>query len=66
MTVTQFKSLSEFFNKIAAAWFTAGVISQFFIRPKDITEFLIFAIIALGMSIFSLSLSVRLVKGVNI
>lgn len=66
MAAAQFKSLSEFFNKIAAAWFTAGIISPFFIKPSNITEFSLFAVIALGMSIFSLSLSIYLVKGARI
>jgi len=31
----QLKSLSEFANTVAAAWFTAGVISPFFTKPKS-------------------------------
>jgi len=31
---SQLKALSDFLNTIAAAWFSAGVISPLFIKPE--------------------------------
>lgn len=39
-TWDQRKSLSEFANMVAAAWFTAGVITPFFTKPKTTIELL--------------------------
>lgn len=65
LTASQLKALSEFLNTIAAAWFTAGVISPFFLKPEDFSRALIlgFAAVALAATFLSFSLSiVRRVK----
>jgi hypothetical protein len=49
---SQLKALSEFLNTIAAAWFSAGVISPFFIKPESLLR-----AILLGFSAFVLALS---------
>lgn len=49
---TQRKALSEFLNTVAAAWFSAGVISPFFIKPESL-----FRVVLLGVFAFVLALS---------
>ena len=61
----QLKSLSEFANTIAAAWFTAGIISPFFTRPKTLLEVLTFVVVGLLMAGVTLRWSLSLLKGVN-
>lgn len=58
----QRKSLSEFFNTIAAAWFTAGIISPFFTKPKTLPELLLFVILGIFMTWLSLKLSLKLIN----
>ncbi len=36
----QLKTLSEFFVNSAVAWFAAGIISPFFLRPRAVLELL--------------------------
>jgi hypothetical protein len=48
--------LSEFFTNLAVAWFSAGVISPFFIKPKPI-DFLIFSAIGILNTMFSLQIA---------
>lgn len=62
---TQLKSLSEFANTIAAAWFTAGVISPFFTKPKTFFEVIIFVAVGLLMAGATLRWSLSLLKGAN-
>jgi len=59
---SQRKSLSEFSNTVAAAWFSAGVVTPFFIKPKTIFEALLFPIIGIGIALTMLWLSLSLVK----
>lgn len=66
LSLGQLRSLSDFFNTMAVAWFTAGIISPFFFKPGNFTEFILLASIALGMTVTSLSLSLHLAKGVKI
>lgn len=61
----QLKGLSEFANKIAAAWFTAGIISPFFIRPESFFEVLRFILVGLLMAGATLGWSLSLLKGVK-
>ena len=66
LTLSQLKVLSEFFNTIAAAWFSAGVISPFFIKPESVTKTIAFGTVAIILSIMLLILSLRLVKRIKI
>ena len=62
---SQLKGLSEFLNTIAAAWFTAGVISQFFIKIEDTTRAItlgFFAVCSAGVFLWA---SISLLKGVK-
>jgi len=61
----QLKALSEFANTIAAAWFTAGVISPFFTRPKSFYEVSIFVAVGLLMAGTTLKWSLSLLKGAS-
>lgn len=62
LTFAQRKSLSEFANTVAAAWFTAGIISPFFTKPKSLQELLSFVIVGLLMTWATLRWSLTLVK----
>lgn len=62
----QLKALSEFLNTIAAAWFTAGVISPLFIKPENLTKALVLAATAILMTGFFLTWSLTLVKTVKL
>lgn len=61
----QRKALSEFANTIAAAWFTAGVISPFFTKPKSLLELISFIVVGLLMSWATLRWSLSLLEGVK-
>jgi len=63
---SQLKALSEFLNTIAAAWFSAGVISPLFIKPENLIKALILAGIAIVMTIFLLAWSLSLLRRVKI
>ncbi|PJE67453.1 hypothetical protein COU95_02405 [Candidatus Shapirobacteria bacterium CG10_big_fil_rev_8_21_14_0_10_40_9] len=58
----QLKALSEFANMIAAAWFSAGVISPFFTKPESFSEVLKFLSVGLVMAWATLSWSLTLLK----
>ncbi|MBI5619465.1 hypothetical protein HY950_00705 [Candidatus Gottesmanbacteria bacterium] len=53
----QRKSLSEFSNTVAAAWFTAGVISPLFTKAKSLEEVAVFLFSGLFMTGVMLRLS---------
>ena len=62
---SQLKGLSEFMNTVAAAWFSTGIISPFFIRIEDITRVAILAMFSLTSAGIFLLISIRLLKGVK-
>lgn len=61
----QLKSLSEFGNTVAAAWFTAGVISPIFTKPKSLPELATFLLVSLLMTWATLRWSLHLLEGVK-
>lgn len=61
----QLKSLSDFANTVAAAWFTGGVISPFFSKPESLEKLFLFLLVGLLMTWATLRLSLFLVKGVK-
>ena len=60
----QLKALSDFFNKIAAAWFTGGVITPLFAEVPQISRFTLF-VLGLGFSYTFLRLSLTTAKEVD-
>lgn len=62
----QLKALSDFANMVAAAWFSAGVISPFFAKPESMLDALRFPIVGLFMTWISLSWSLTLVKDIKL
>mgnify|MGYP001612806397 CR=1 FL=1 len=58
----QRKALSDFADMIAAAWFTAGIISPFFTKPKSAGEIIIFLLTGLLMTWVSLRWSLSLLE----
>ena len=61
----QLKALSDFANTVAAAWFTAGVISPFFVKPESLIQLFAFPIIGILMTWVTLSWSISLLKEKN-
>ncbi|OGD83968.1 hypothetical protein A3J17_01895 [Candidatus Curtissbacteria bacterium RIFCSPLOWO2_02_FULL_40_11] len=66
LTSYQLKALSEFFNTVAAAWFSAGVISPLFIKPQSLLNIIVIIGIALVMTTSFLYVSLFLVKTLKI
>lgn len=62
----QRKALSEFANTVAAAWFSAGVISPFFTKPKSLIDLLSFILVGLTMTWATLRWSLSLVKEIKL
>ena len=61
----QLKALSDFANTIAAAWFSAGVISPVFTKPRLLVELLVFVLVGLLMTWATLRWSLFLIKDLN-
>lgn len=66
LTHAQLKTLSEFASTVAAAWFTAGIISPFFIKPQSLFEIITYPVIGLLMTWVTLSWSLMLVKDIKL
>jgi hypothetical protein len=62
---SQLKALSDFANMLAAAWFTAGIISPFFTKPISLLESTAFAALGILMTTITLRWSLSLLKGVD-
>ena len=62
----QRKALSDFANTIAAAWFTAGVISPFFTNSEMPLAVLKFPLLGLLMTWATLRWSLSLLEGVKL
>lgn len=60
----QIKGLSDFLNTVAAAWFSAGVISPLFANTESIVKTLFLSGIEISMALFFLSLSLLLLRRV--
>ena len=60
----QLKVVSEFFNTIAAAWFTGGIVAPFFTK-SSLSEKLLFFAAGFTFSYVFLSFAILLVKGVK-
>lgn len=58
----QIKSLSEFFNSLAVAWFTAGIITPFFLNSESSSIILLFVSSGITGSAFFLFISLLLLK----
>ena len=60
----QLKALSEFFNTIATAWFSGGVIAPFFAKV-GLLEKLIFFVFGAGFAYVFLSISLFFAQEIN-
>lgn len=58
----QLKTLSEFLNMVAVAWFTGGIVSPIFADPSQVKSFVV---LAMFETLLFLIGSVYLVKGYN-
>jgi len=57
------KSLQRILTNLAVAWFSAGVISPFFTKPKSLVDILFLAIFGIIGALFSLRFAVLSIKG---
>ncbi len=64
MSLGQTKVLSDFFNTIAVAWFTGGVVAPFFTKTSS-SEKSLFLIIGLTFSYVFLNFALLLVKEIK-
>lgn len=62
----QLKALSDFANTVAAAWFTAGVISPFFVKPESPIKLFTFPLVGLTMAWVTLKWSLSLVEEIEL
>lgn len=53
---------SEIFGNLAVAWFSAGVISPLFVRPKTIFEFMVTFSLSLVMTVLFFIWSLYLMR----
>ena len=58
----QLKTISEFSNMVAVAWFTGGIVSPIFADPSQVKSFVV---LAMFETLLFLSGSVYLVKDYN-
>jgi len=63
---SQLKVLSEFFNTVAAAWFSAGIISPFFVKSESLLNTIILGTVAIMLSMSSLGGAVFLVRRIKL
>jgi len=65
LSSVQLKALSDFSNTVAAAWFTAGIISPVFTKPKSLVELITFLLVSLLMTGATLRWSLFILEGVK-
>lgn len=61
----QRKAASEITGNVSVAWFTAGVISPFFVQPKNLSDFIAFLTFGSTMAAFFVAVSLILVRGIK-
>lgn len=59
----QRRHLSDYLNGLSIAWFSAGVISPFFVKVDDILKLVIQVVGSVGASIFLFLLGIRNLSG---
>jgi phosphotransferase system glucose/maltose/N-acetylglucosamine-specific IIC component len=62
LDLNQRKALSQFFNAIAATWFSGGIISPLFIQPSDPIDAVFLIVLSEIFTIICLVVAVSLVK----
>ena len=65
LSIGQLKSLSDFLNKIAVAWFSIGVVTPFLTKPETIIQSVKIPIGGTIMAFIFLFFSLAMVKGVK-
>lgn len=65
LNLSQLNRASEVLGNISVAWFTAGVISPLFVRPKSIPELVSLFVLSIVMAGLFFIWSLSLVKGVK-
>ncbi len=62
LNAAQVKSLADFCNMLAAAWFSTGIIVPLFTKPNNIIEFFRLLIIGFIMTFVMIELSLYLLR----
>jgi len=65
LSIGQSKAASEILGNIAVAWFTVGVISPIFIRPRSFFDFISNLMLGLIMTIFFSATCLNFVKDIK-
>ena len=65
LTADQLRVLVDFLSTIAAAWFTAGAISPFFVKSEDYIKTLALGLVGIGLSFGLLSLSLSIARRIK-
>ena len=63
LTSSQYKTLSEFFNNVAVAWFAAGVVAPIIVRPNSLIELISMLGWGLMATVLFLKLSLEYTRG---
>lgn len=65
LNTEQLKRVSEILGNIAVAWFTMGVISPLFAKPKGPVEVISPLVAGFSMVLFSANLSLRVIREIK-
>ncbi len=65
LSIGQLRVLSHFLNTIAAAWFTGGIVSPFFIKPTFLIEKVILSSVGIFFAFIFLSSALMIVREVE-
>jgi hypothetical protein len=65
LSIGQLRVLSNFFNTIAAAWFTGGVVTPFFVKPAVLIEKVILSSVGIFFAFVFLSSALIIVRRVE-
>jgi len=63
---SQLERTSEILGNITVAWFSAGVITPLFVRPKNLMEFIVLFSVGLLMASLFYFVSIYLVRRIKI
>lgn len=64
-SIGQLRVLSNFFNTIAAAWFTGGIITPFFLKPASLLEKITLSSVGLFFAFVFLTSSLFLARRIE-
>lgn len=57
--------LADFFNYLAVAWFTGGIVTPFFVQPDSIFQSLRFPLTGIAFTVIFLFLSLTAIREIK-